>query len=1011
MVMERSRDMGMPQKAFGRRDKRKSRDWLGAFSVLLCLCMRPYSFVEANRLDSIASKQFGKVIVQVMNDSTIGITNATTGATLLHQPPGKETWGSVQASVWDGAYLSRYIYEGWAFRLGSDNRTFFADGLADVNSGKDTLKVTYKSTVPGLSFQLVFSGGNEEEVLFADLEVVEQDGRAIANDVRINRLSIGFSAMDGSNGEAEAYYGFGERFNTIDQRGKKLYCWTEDGGWGFGTELRLPKGSESTYAPMPWLLARRTRGYSYGVFANTTYRTDWDLGAGSSSLITGNDYVHEDQPTTAKGNGYTITVENTTSRLVFIFGEEPARTLSIFSNLNFVIDPASTDRPSHGHLRQPKLSRSSSGPVPGKGRALIPPPLMFGPWNQFGHELPGISNQTKAAAIFRERDIPSSVAIDPVHFFPDGDQRGKEAEIKRRNAWYASMGYKTVSYYNSMIDTTYGEAFNHTLKNGYLVKWRTPNTEHGKNGFRGTGGDVGPNDTYLFVYKGAGPNPFYCGLLDLTNPEAVSWFQQQFQEGIDLGYGGWMYDYGEYVDPNTSFANGLTGEEMHNAYPLVYQKAAWDFFDALQPREERMSQGYYYGPNYFYYVRSGYSGTQTTQYSHWTGDPSSDWTHHSGLPAQVSAMLNLGLSGVAYTGSDIGGFLWIEPPSAQLWIRWAQVGAFSGTMHVQGGGTSLFGAPKSTIHDTEEGSFIWRKFAKLRTALFPYIYSAAHTNQDSGLPLMRHPVLHFPADDVAAGLEYQWMFGNSFLVAPVLSPNTTSLKVYLPKSVSWFNFNDMAIFDNSSGRFRFTAGKLISGGQWRSVPAPLEQIPLFVVPGSVIFTADPAVDTLVTSHSPPKPPSLEDSQPSFQGSVVGFDDLRNVSHVWIFANERGSRDNIIGQGTSWDGVRVRFSSGTNGLKTTNFTLDLEDPYANARTTILQVILPVSESSRKPVNVYSGSGSELPKVSYEDLLWTHEANKTSPSTCWGDATDQNGVVWLRVGNTASSSSRQFLIEYA
>lgn len=64
-----------------------------------------------------------------------------------------------------------------------------------------------------------------------------------------------------------------------------------------------------------------------------------------------------------------------------------------------------------------------------------------------------------------------------------------------------------------------------------------------------------------------------------------------------------------------------------------------------------------YAPDYVYYSRSGYTGTQSSAWAHWTGDPTCDWDESTGLPAQVKAMLTAGLSGVPFVGSDIGGFV------------------------------------------------------------------------------------------------------------------------------------------------------------------------------------------------------------------------------------------------------------------------------------------------------------------------------------------------------------------
>ena len=107
-------------------------------------------------------------------------------------------------------------------------------------------------------------------------------------------------------------------------------------------------------------------------------------------------------------------------------------------------------------------------------------------------------------------------------------------------------------------------------------------------------------------------------------------------------------------------------------------------------------------------------------WAHWTGDPSADWNKISGLPAQIPAQLNLGLSGIPFSGSDIGGFECDTGPCAgvELWIRWTQVGCFSSFMHEQGKQTKLGKSDVTHIFDWEFGTFVFRKFAKLRTQLF-----------------------------------------------------------------------------------------------------------------------------------------------------------------------------------------------------------------------------------------------------------------------------------------------------
>jgi alpha-glucosidase (family GH31 glycosyl hydrolase) len=155
-----------------------------------------------------------------------------------------------------------------------------------------------------------------------------------------------------------------------------------------------------------------------------------------------------------------------------------------------------------------------------------------------------------------------------------------------------------------------------------------------------------------------------------------------------------MQDYGEYVDPYQRFANGWRGEQMHNEYPNLYHEASFNFFKNLSD-PKRFARGY--APDYLYYVRSGYSKTQHNVWATWTGDPCSDFSRYCGLPAQLSAMLSVGLSGLAYTGSDTGGFVWLSPPSLTLWVRWLQLSSVSAIMEIDGGGTAILGAEKSHL--------------------------------------------------------------------------------------------------------------------------------------------------------------------------------------------------------------------------------------------------------------------------------------------------------------------------
>nr|XP_039261954.1 sulfoquinovosidase-like [Styela clava] len=369
-----------------------------------------------------------------------------------------------------------------------------------------------------------------------------------------------------------------------------------------------------------------------------------------------------------------------------------------------------------------------------------------------------------------------------------------------------------------------------------------------------------------YNYSYLATSDFQVSQVDFTNPKAVDWYQQQLDVVIEAGFKGWMYDFGEYTPHDSVSYDGHDGLYMHNLFPLQYQKACFDHLVDVfgTPHSD-------YAPDFVFYVRSGYLGSQRVTWAHWTGDPSADWNKASGLPAQLVAMLNIGISGMPYSGSDIGGFAWYvdPPPTMELWARWTQLGCFSGLMHEQGSGTGR--GPKTHIFDTAEGTRIWRKYAKLRTQLSLYIYYAAHQARESGTPIMRHHILTYPRDPKAMEQEYQYMFGEGILVAPVIEKGVTKLSVYLPViedlSNNWVEFFASSKYIEKDGSFRIGFKEYLKGGTTVEVDAPVDNIPIFVRAGYIIITTDPRVQTL---------------SPAKNSSVKTFQSMSHIRHVWAW---------------------------------------------------------------------------------------------------------------------------------
>ena len=218
-----------------------------------------------------------------------------------------------------------------------------------------------------------------------------------------------------------------------------------------------------------------------------------------------------------------------------------------------------------------------------------------------------------------------------------------------------------------------------------------------------------------------------------------------------------MEDYGEYTPPDAVAHDGTPGTALHNLYPRLYHCAA----HKIAARQ---------GRPIVEYDRSGYVGSAPCQPVVWSGDPTTDWSV-DGLPGMVSMGINYGYSGVGIYGSDIGGYMSITAPPTppELLIRWLEFGAFSGVMRTMAEGLDLHSKPVAQIWDPSVLP-IWRRYAKLRTQLYPYIASAISAYEAAGVPPMEGLGLAYPNDAASWTGPPRYLLGPDLLVAPVVAP-------------------------------------------------------------------------------------------------------------------------------------------------------------------------------------------------------------------------------------------------
>ncbi len=306
-------------------------------------------------------------------------------------------------------------------------------------------------------------------------------------------------------------------------------------------------------------------------------------------------------------------------------------------------------------------------------------------------------------------------------------------------------------------------------------------------------------------------------LLDFTNPEAVRWWQEKHRPYLRMGVAAFKTDYGEATPPDARFADGRTGEQVHNLYPLLYNRAVYEVI-----REER-GEGLVFG-------RSGYAGSQRYPIN-WTGDAPCTW---GGMAATLRAGLSLSLSGISMWSHDIGGF-WnpngLNPPEPTLYIRWAQFGLLSSHARFHG----IRG--REPWYYGEKAVEVVRRFARLRYRLLPHIYSLAQEAATTGLPVVRPLLLEYPDDPVATSVDYEFLLGPELLVAPVMNAEGRAL-VYLPEG-EWFDW---------------WSGERLQGPRQLRLEVPLERLPLYVRGDSILALA-PAMEH--TGQRPWEPLTLE----------------------------------------------------------------------------------------------------------------------------------------------------------
>jgi alpha-glucosidase (family GH31 glycosyl hydrolase) len=300
------------------------------------------------------------------------------------------------------------------------------------------------------------------------------------------------------------------------------------------------------------------------------------------------------------------------------------------------------------------------------------------------------------------------------------------------------------------------------------------------------------------------------GLIDIYNPKGEAWFWNIYKELADLGVAGVWGDLGEpEVHPKKLIHQTGTADEVHNTYGhdwarLVYEGYARDFPN-VRP---------------FILMRAGSSGSQRYGLIPWSGDVSRSW---GGFQPQPEIAIQMGMQGVSYMHSDLGGFAG-DNLDDNLYIRWLQYGVFQPIYrpHAQEA------VPSEPVFRSARAKKLAKEAIELRYQLLPYNYTIAFENNQKGIPLMR-PLFFEESDNKALySTVSSYLWGHDFLVTPILKDSVTTQEVYFPKNAVWFDFE---------------TDEKVAGGQTKLVPTKENSIPVYVRGGAFIPMANAMQNT------------------------------------------------------------------------------------------------------------------------------------------------------------------------
>ncbi len=444
------------------------------------------------------------------------------------------------------------------------------------------------------------------------------------------------------------------------------------------------------------------------------------------------------------------------------------------------------------------------------GRQKVPPLWAFGNWID---EIFGQENVLNTVVWLRKNKIPSSAiwtedwaggrwttpTIYNIGGWDTEHSRELYPEIERLSQELKKFGFKFLGYFNTFVPDHHKS---HAESREKDILFR----------------DRDGNIRYFWTPEGR------AAIVDILSETGAQYMKDVMKKIADLGFSGWMADFGEWVLPSF-ISGGKTGWEFRNLYPYLWAKINYEFWESYSPGD------------YVFFSRSGFTGSWKFSPVVWQGDQNTSFERFDGLGALVPQMTSVGMAGVANVGPDIAGYttLFSGPSDKELYIRWTSLCAFVPIFRTHHGTE-----PKRNWRfdkDTET-TLVFKRWAEEHIRLAPTFYELSKIAQSRGYPIVRHIFLEYPEvvkylPEKLEVIEQQFLIGDSLLVAPIVKRGETKREVFIPPGI-WFNY--------------FSRNESFSGGEngkFIEIEVPVGEIFVVVKKGSCIKVFDPIPHTLL----------------------------------------------------------------------------------------------------------------------------------------------------------------------